>query len=143
MVMHLDGVDDDLLIATFDRLFRRVRRLASAGGLSTTAAAVLTRLVEDGPQRVSDLAAAESLSQPGMTQLVHRLENQQLVVRTQPAHDRRVCLVEVTATGQALVRARQEQRREGLLGQMDRLGTADREAILAAVPALNRLLDLG
>jgi len=125
-----------------ERLVRVVRRLATAGELSLPAAAVLARVVRDGPQRLTDLAAGEGVSQPGMTQLVTRLERDRLVRRTASAEDGRVVLVEVTPAGDQLVERRRAQRTQALralLGQLDR---TDRDAVRAALPALDRLVEL-
>ena len=133
---------DEQLAVVLERLVRVVRRLATAGELSLPAAAVLARVVRDGPQRLTDLAAGEGVSQPGMTQLVTRLERDRLVRRTASAEDGRVVLVEVTPAGDQLVERRRAQRTQALralLGQLDR---TDRDAVRAALPALDRLVEL-
>jgi DNA-binding MarR family transcriptional regulator len=119
-----------------------VRRLATAGELSLPAAAVLTRLARVGPQRLTDLAAAEGVSQPGMTQLVTRLERDGLVTRAPSADDGRVVLVEVTPAGSDLVARRRAQRAAALAELMRRLEPAERAAVRAALPALDRLAEL-
>ena len=72
----MDLAADAELLATgvFEQVVRLLRTLTTAGGLSFAAAATLSRVVTSGPCRLTDLAAAEALSQPGMTQLVSRLE---------------------------------------------------------------------
>ena len=45
------------------------RRVADRGGFSSTALSLLDTLDRLGPQRISDLAARERLSQPGVTGL--------------------------------------------------------------------------
>ncbi|MGZ4279795.1 MAG: MarR family transcriptional regulator, partial [Solirubrobacteraceae bacterium] len=49
---------------------------AEKGELSRTAASVLARVRDEGPQRVTDLATSESVAQPSMTTLVARLVGQ-------------------------------------------------------------------
>src|SRR4051794_32607342 len=73
----------------------------SSAGLSRTAASVCARLRDAGPQRVTDLAAWESVAQPSMTALVGRLEEQGLVARRHDPSDGRVVLVELTDGGRA------------------------------------------
>jgi DNA-binding MarR family transcriptional regulator len=53
----------------------------SRGGLSLTAAATLARLQRNGPARLTELAAAEGVSQPSMTALIARLADRGLVHR--------------------------------------------------------------
>ena len=59
---------------TLERLVRVFQRAATAGELSLATAAVLARLVREGPLTMTALAMAESASQPNTTQLVNRLE---------------------------------------------------------------------
>ena len=77
-----DG-DPDLLrtVNSFDRVLRLLRRLTTPDGLSLTAASTLYRLDEFGAHRLSDLAVAEGVTQPGMTQLVSRLQRDGLAER--------------------------------------------------------------
>src|SRR3954447_17692299 len=133
---------DQQVTLVLERLVRVVRRLATAGGPSVPAAAVLTRLVREGPHRLTDLAAGEGVAQPGMTQLVTRLERDGLVRRSTSPDDGRVVLVAVTPAGELLVAQRREQRTEALVALLARLDRTDRDAVLAALPALDRLADL-
>ncbi len=122
-------------------LVRLIRQLATAGDLSMTAASVLGRLMRDGPQRLTELANNEGVSQPGMTQLVARLERDGLVRRTASTDDRRGVLVEVTDTGGELVERRRVQRAEALQQLLSLLDPDDRAAINHALPALTRLVE--
>jgi DNA-binding MarR family transcriptional regulator len=124
-----------------ERVTRLVRQLATAGDLSLTAALVVARLAGDGPQRLTELAVGEGLSQPGMTQLVTRLERDGLVRRTASTGDRRGVLVEVTDAGGELVERRRAQRAAALDELLGRLDPGDQAAITAALPALARLAD--
>jgi DNA-binding MarR family transcriptional regulator len=101
------------------------------------------RLTLDGPYRLTDLAAAEGLSQPGMTQLVTRLEGDGLVRRSPAPGDRRVVLVEATDAGAALVDRRRRQRAAQLGRLLDGLTPAERGAVQAALPVLLRLAGTG
>jgi DNA-binding MarR family transcriptional regulator len=124
-----------------ERLVRLVREVSTAGEVSTTGAAVIARLGRLGGQRITDLALAEGVSQPAMTQLVNRLEHDDLVRRTADSADRRGVLVETTDRGREVIDARRTQRAEALEAALVRLDAADRAAIAAALPALDRLVD--
>jgi DNA-binding MarR family transcriptional regulator len=102
---------------------------------------VLARLTRDGPQRLTDLAAGEGLSQPGMTQLIGRLERDGLVRRTASTADRRGVLVAVTGAGRALVERRRAERAAALHELLGRLDAEDQAAIAGALPALARLVE--
>jgi DNA-binding MarR family transcriptional regulator len=120
---------------------RLVLRLATAGDLSLTAAGVLARLIREGPQRLTELAAVEGLSQPGMTQLATRMERDGLVRRTASRDDRRGVLVGVTDAGREVVERRRDERAAALHELLARLDPADRDAIRDALPALGRLAE--
>jgi DNA-binding MarR family transcriptional regulator len=83
-----------------------VRHLAR--GTSLTHRTVLATLVEDGPTRLTALAAATAVTQPAMTQSVGRMEREGLVVRLVDPEDARATLVDITAAGRAL-RARRQR----------------------------------
>ena len=90
---------------------------------------------------LTELAIGEGLSQPGMTQLVTRLERDGLVSRTASTDDRRGVLVDITATGRELVERRRAERSVALRELLGRLDRADQDAITGALPALARLVE--
>ena len=141
--MENGALAPDRLQTVLEQLSRLVRRLATAGDLSLTAATVLSRLTREGPQRLTELAIGEGVSQPGMTQLVGRLERDGLVRRSVSDQDRRGVLVAVTDAGRALVDRRRGERSAALQEMLGRLGPADRAAIADALPALDRLVEAG
>jgi DNA-binding MarR family transcriptional regulator len=108
--------------------------------LSRSAAATLARLKEDGPQRISVLAHAESVAQPSMTTLVKRLERDAYVTRRPDPDDARATLIEITAAGRHALDARAGLRAEALGQRVDALSTRERAAITKALPALDALL---
>jgi DNA-binding MarR family transcriptional regulator len=115
--------------------------MATAGGLSLPAAAVLARLLREGPCRLTDLATGEGVAQPSMTQLVTRLHRDGLVRRLDSASDGRVVLVDLTPAGRRLVQRRRAERAAAFDVLLDQLDPADRTAVQAALPALSRLAD--
>jgi DNA-binding MarR family transcriptional regulator len=126
---------------TLERLIRLIREVSTAGDVSATAAAVLSRLGRNGPQRVTDLAQAEGVSQPAMSQLLNRLEHDGLIRREADAADRRGVQIELSERGAGVLQARRAQRARLLDAALGRLEAADRSAITTALPALNRLVD--
>jgi DNA-binding MarR family transcriptional regulator len=130
------------LVAVFERLLPLMRQISTAGDLSMPAASVLARLVRDGPQRLTELATQQAVSQPAMTQLVSRLERDGLAARSSGSGDRRVVLVAVTEAGRKLAELRRGQRARVLGDLLDRMAPADQDAIRAALPALTRLASL-
>ncbi|WP_250002383.1 MarR family transcriptional regulator [Actinoplanes sp. M2I2] len=135
--------DDDAAIAAgFERFYETLRRLTPRGPLSLTAASTLRRLERSGPHRLCELYAPEGISQPAMTQLVTRLEKEGLAQRTSDPHDGRAVVVSITDAGRAAVADRRRVRAEALAELLQGLTPAQHEAVVGALPALERLSDL-
>jgi DNA-binding MarR family transcriptional regulator len=114
-------------------------RSTASRDLSLTTAATLATLDRDGPQRLSDLALREGVTQPSMTALVTRLERDGLAVRGDDPGDRRAVIVTLTDAGRDVLVTRRTRRASRLADLLDRLDPEDRAAIEAAAGALARL----
>jgi DNA-binding MarR family transcriptional regulator len=114
---------------------------ARRDGFSRTAAATLVRLRDSGPTRLTELAAAEGVTQPSMSALVARLADQGLLQRGSDPHDARVVLLSLTPAGNELVAQRRAARAERLNQALGALPPSDVDAIADALPALTRLAD--
>jgi DNA-binding MarR family transcriptional regulator len=137
------AADTPALAVRLERRLARVAQLlrteaharASVGALLT-----LRRLDEQGPMRITDLAAAELVAQPSMTGLVGRLEQEGFVQRTRDAADARAVRVVLTDAGRAELAAVRSSRAAVLQERLDGLGEEARAALVAAMPALDELL---
>jgi DNA-binding MarR family transcriptional regulator len=139
----LDISEDDARIAAgLERFYHVLRRLAPREELSLTAASTLRRLEKFGPRRLNELSGPEGVSQPAMTQLVTRLEKDGLAVRGDDPADGRVVVVSITDAGRTAVARRRDGRAEALSVLLARLQPADHAALVAVLPALDRLRDL-
>jgi DNA-binding MarR family transcriptional regulator len=136
------SAEDAAIAAGFERLYEVLRRLTPRAELSLTAASTLWRLSHSGPQRLCDLNGPEGISQPAMTQLVTRLEREGLAKRGSDPADRRAVVVSVTEEGRAAVARRQEGRAQALAGLLEGLSEEEYAAIMAALPAIERLGEL-
>jgi DNA-binding MarR family transcriptional regulator len=125
--------------AAFERLIGLFRSLSPASGLSLTAAATLATLERSGPCRLTWLAVREGVTQPAMTQLIARLQEAGLVNRAADPADGRVVQVRITADGKAMLARRRAVRAERLAGLLDRLSPDERDALAAALPAMDAL----
>lgn len=130
---------EDLMIAV-EQMVRYVRLSATAGGLSTAASSALGRLSREGPQRLTELARAEGVSQPNMTQLVTRLERAGLVRRIADHSDGRGVLVEATDSGLEVFRQRRAERAQALQELVEELPELEQRAVKLAFPALARVI---
>ena len=122
-----------------------VRHLAVRTGLGLTANLTLGTLDREGPARVTVLAAAASIGQPAMTELIQRLERQGLVTRVEDPGDGRVALVTVTNDGRALLDDQQRDRRERMAELLTALPAEDEItltlAMHVALPIIRRLIE--
>ncbi|GAA1932603.1 MarR family winged helix-turn-helix transcriptional regulator [Streptantibioticus ferralitis] len=118
--------------------------LSDRQGMSLTTAAALNRLEQEGPIRLTALAAAEGIAQPSMTVLVQRLEAQGLATRVGHSEDGRVRLVAITDAGRALMaerRSAQSARVADLLAALPEHDVrALGEAMRTALPIVQRMV---
>ncbi|MFF7144524.1 MarR family winged helix-turn-helix transcriptional regulator [Streptomyces nodosus] len=123
-----------------EQLVRYVRHSTTTGGLSVGASAALSRLSREGAHRLTELARAERVSQPNMTQLVTRMERSGLVRRVADSSDGRGVLVEVTDAGRELFRLRRADHARALRELVQELTGPEQEAVMVALPALARAI---
>jgi DNA-binding MarR family transcriptional regulator len=129
------------VVSALEGVVRLLMTAATAGELSLPAASVLGRLVREGPQRLTELAIAERVSQPAMTQLVARLEREGFAAKHADHSDGRAVLVAITARGRRVVDARRRERATVMGELLSALDDRDGAAVVAAVPALHRLAE--
>jgi DNA-binding MarR family transcriptional regulator len=134
----------DLVASTMlTRASRLTRLLLRAGDrtLSRTEAGLLSTLVE-GPRRITELAESEALAQPTVTQLVDKLEQRKLVVRSRSADDGRVVLVSISRQGRAQLAAVRAQTRALMRATVEELSDGELGQLVAASETLGRLIDM-
>lgn len=122
-----------------DRLAKWLRRQV-VSDLSMSSISALDRLQTEGPMRVSELAARESMTQPGVTLLVNRLGEAGLAERLPDPTDRRAALVRITADGAALLADRQQARAAILGRRITDLTDEEQRLLVAALPAMQKLV---
>lgn len=122
------------------RLRRRlVHERDPRNDLSLGAMAVLAALYRYGELAVGDLANRERVRPPSMTRTVTCLEDDGYVVRRRSDDDGRLVLVDITDLGRATVLADRRRRDAWLAQRLAELPPADREALRAAAPILERI----
>jgi DNA-binding MarR family transcriptional regulator len=137
--MSLRLADVRALASGIDRLTMWLRR-QTPQVLSSSSITALDRLATEGPLRVSELAAREAISQPGVTGLVHRLAEAGYAERVPDPTDRRASLVRITDTGRAVLGDRYTARAQLLRSRLSELSDEDRRLLMAALPAIERLV---
>ncbi|WP_436533380.1 MarR family winged helix-turn-helix transcriptional regulator [Actinoplanes sp. HUAS TT8] len=131
------------LLPVLAQLVRFLRQLEGPDNPSSVALSVLRRLSDEGPARVTELARLTRASQPGMTQLVGRMEKAALVRRVPDPTDGRGVLVEVTQDGRDLVARTLSHYAATLDRLFEGLDADDQDAVVRALPALERLAQAG
>ncbi len=122
----------------------RVTRMASrdVSALPHAAMRLLGRLDELGPTRISELAKADRCSQPTMSTLVQRQEEQGWVRREADPADSRASLISLTEAGYGeLQRARQEAG-AAIATRLRQLPAADLRTLEASVAVMRKILTL-
>jgi len=94
-----------------------------------------------GPITLGELATAEQVRPPTMTDIVVRLEETGLVVRATDASDRRVTRVSATRHGRRLIERIRSRKTAYLASRLRDLSPDERRALRDAVPILARLLE--
>jgi DNA-binding MarR family transcriptional regulator len=131
------GVDLLGVVARLNRLARQRSPLP----LPWAQARLLGTIDEQGPTRISDLAALDHCSQPTMTMQVRRLEDAGLVTRTTDPADARAVLIEITPAGIETLRQVRADRGGVIDPYIAGLDDDDRQTLAAAVRVLQLLLD--
>jgi DNA-binding MarR family transcriptional regulator len=138
-------IDDPMLPArlrlAIGRLNRRIR-VDSAAVLPPLQTSVLVTLEEHEPLRLSELARREAVTPPTMSRVLAALDEAGLLVRTPDPQDARSALVELSPEGRAMIDRLRTERTAILAERLARLTPEHREALAAAVPALEALVTL-
>jgi DNA-binding MarR family transcriptional regulator len=147
MLSPMDPEDEDCCsrLATAEALYRLMTTVLRQipRDISLTAAATLSTVERAGPQRITDLAVTQGVTQPSMTVLVTALEKSGLVERRRDPSDQRVVLVALTEAGADYVRYRRQAGTQAFSTLIDKLPAGEIESLLAAAPALRHLRELG
>ncbi len=136
------GTTSSLAIQLERRLSRVNQLLRANARVRSSVAALLTlrRLEDEGPLRITDLAAAELVAQPTMTGIVRRLAADGLVMRSSDPDDARAVRVALTEAGREELASVRSSRVAVLQDRLDRLDDEALATLAAALPALEDLL---
>ena len=141
----LNSIDtDDItrLRTAIGRLSRRLRTTEAAGDLTPTQVSVLLAVVRLGSIRVAELAELEGLNPTMLSRVIAALAERGLVRRVVDVEDRRAARIEATTAARRLRERMRRERSAKLEPVLDALPRHEREALIAALPALETLADL-
>lgn len=118
-----------------------VRRVPTEGmELSLAATRVLARIKDNGPSRISDLAAQERSSQPTITNHVKRLEAAGLVQREVDPSDARAYLIALTPAGTETLAQIRSRLGTNIEPMLEKLTARERKALRSGLEVMQRLL---
>jgi DNA-binding MarR family transcriptional regulator len=139
------SVNDSLTISnrlrpTLLRLARHLRREIHSIGVSGGQVSLLIAIKAHPGITARELADRERVSAPGMSGQLVRLEAAELIRRERATDRRRIGLF-ITSEGDRVLRSVKKKRTAWLSARLEKLTPEERDAIDAALPALERLLE--
>jgi DNA-binding MarR family transcriptional regulator len=141
LASRLDPETPARLRAVVGKLSRRLNSLARGSGLTPSQLSALGVITRQGPLRLSELAEIESVNPTMLSRVVAALDEAGLVRRRTDPDDRRAGLLEVTATGRRTHDRLRAERGRVLSAGLERLQPEDVDALEAALPALEALIE--
>ncbi|MFR0354954.1 MarR family winged helix-turn-helix transcriptional regulator [Streptomyces sediminimaris] len=130
----------DLRLA-MGRVTRRLRQAHAVGDVSLSGVSVLARLSGEGPDTPTSLAETERVRPQAMASTLTLLEQRGLVRRSPDPADRRRSIVAVTDEGRAMLAERRSESVHRLGAVLEEFTAAERAALAAALPLLDRLAE--
>src|SRR6201986_4774097 len=130
---------------TLSKLFSVLRRGDPSAGAAQTSdltlaqLSILVTLLDQGPIRMTDLAAHERVRTPTTTVAIRRLEKIGLVKRSRDPSDLRAVLVDITPRGRAVHGESLANRHAALAAMLSQLPESDLNTLMKALTPLQRL----
>ncbi|GAB2864126.1 MarR family winged helix-turn-helix transcriptional regulator [Hymenobacter ruber] len=125
------------------RLVKKLRSHSQThSSLSLTERSVVKLLAQNGQMLPSELAAQEKVTTQSMSQILSHLAELGYITRQPSATDKRKVLIGLSAAGEALIPAVQQETNEWLHQALQKTCSAQELASLRqALPALTKLVD--
>jgi DNA-binding MarR family transcriptional regulator len=137
MEEDLNQLGEDL-VTTSARIVRWVR--TDGLTLSLSSARILARLQDNGPSRISDLAALERSSQPTITNHVKRLEAAGLVERSADPSDARAWMIKLTDLGHRQLAQMRKSLGNNVQPHLVELSQRDLKALRQGIEVMRQLM---
>ncbi len=122
-------------------VLRHTGRTSTSGDLTLAQLSILLTLLDQGPIRMTDLAAHERVRTPTTTVAIRRLEKLGLVKRSRDPSDLRAVLVDITPEGLAQHRESLASRQAHLAALLAILNEDELETLTKALAPLERIAE--
>lgn len=122
-------------------VMRHTGRTATSGDLTLAQLSILLTLFDQGPMRMTELAAHEKVRTPTTTVAIRRLEKLGLVKRDRDPSDLRAVLVDITPEGLAQHREALASRQAHLASLLSKLSDEELDALTKALAPLERIAE--
>ena len=122
-------------------VLRHTGKTANSGDLTLAQLSILLTLLDQGPMRMTELAAHERVRTPTTTVAIRRLEKLGLVKRSRDPSDLRAVLVEITPQGLAQHRDALASRQAHLAELLSKLSVDELDALTKALAPLERIAE--
>ncbi|KGI66137.1 MarR family transcriptional regulator [Mycolicibacterium rufum] len=129
------------VLAKVMSVLRHTGKTATAGDLTLAQLSILLTLLDQGPMRMTELAAHERVRTPTTTVAIRRLEKLGLVKRSRDPSDLRAVLVEITPEGLAQHRDSLASRQAHLAELLAKLSEDELGALTKALAPLERIAE--
>ncbi len=122
-------------------VMRHTGRTPTSGDLTLAQLSILLTLIDQGPMRMTELAAHEKVRTPTTTVAIRRLEKLGLVKRDGDPSDLRAVLVDITPEGLAQHQEALAIRQAHLASLLGKLSCDELDALTKALAPLERIAE--
>ena len=122
-------------------VLRHTGRTSTSGDLTLAQLSILLTLLDQGPIRMTDLAARERVRTPTTTVAIRRLEKLGLVKRSRDTTDLRAVMVDITPEGLAQHRESLASRQAHLAALLSKLSEDELDALAKGLAPLERIAE--
>lgn len=123
------------------KLYVMYFRIAEQSDLTGPQLSIMSRLQENGPSRISQVAREEGIRMPTASNALHQLEQRELVHRVRDESDRRGVRVELTDLGATELNRVGEERERHLADMIATLSEEDAQELDKLADIILKLAD--
>lgn len=128
-----------LIRPSLTQLYVTYFRRADQSDLTGPQLTIMTRLAENGPSRINEVARREGIRMPTASNALHQLEQRGMIERLRDTADRRGVRVRLTALGRTELERVGAERTRYLAEMLSTLEPEQLETISALAPLIQQL----